>query len=120
MRQAGASRNLLSGQRIPGRESRPANPTGAAISRPEHGSYGPRARRRGDLGRTGDPRHGTHSLHLAMRVTVDSEGDKSYTRTGFERLTNAEHVMQLVPDIQAKASLAKALPARSQPDTDPG
>ncbi|WP_283176114.1 hypothetical protein [Gemmobacter sp. 24YEA27] len=69
---------------------------------------------------TGDPRHGTASLHLAVLVTVDSDGDTSYTRTGFERLTDAEQVLQLVLDIQAKATLAKAKLARSQPDTDPG
>ncbi|WP_112311895.1 hypothetical protein [Pseudogemmobacter bohemicus] len=62
---------------------------------------------------TGNPAREPVSLHLAMLVTVDSDGDKTYTRTGFERIADAEHVLQLILDIQAKITQA-----RSRPETD--
>lgn len=67
-----------------------------------------------------DPRHNTASLHLARRAVVDGDGDTSYIPTGFDRLADAEHVLQLILEVQAKATEANRTQARSQPDTDPG
>ncbi len=50
----------------------------------------------------GDPATEPASLHFASLVTVDSEGDKTYTRSGFDRIVEAQHVMHLILDIQSR------------------
>lgn len=44
------------------------------------------------------------SLRFATDVQVDSEGDKSYTRVGFERIAEGEKVMRLIRQMQTGAA----------------